>query len=140
MVKFFSRFVYSNVNLSTVIRSLSQTRIRTLADVGLKYLYINLQAYNQNRKNEVQPTSMYLELTTYCWRNCKDCYITPEERNDKRLISLENVLSIIEEAKSQGIIAFTFMGGEPISKQTIPMINKILDTHPSLLFFLLFKR
>jgi sulfatase maturation enzyme AslB (radical SAM superfamily) len=89
----------------------------------------------QNKKGLILPTTMHIEVSTYCPKDCLKCYIPEEERRNPQIMTLNIANSAIELGKSLGIRNYNLIGGEPLYKRNLSLINKILETHPSLSFY-----
>jgi len=118
------------IHLSYIKDCLRDVRLGALANAGVSYLIHEYNVWKNNSNGVIKPTTLYMELTTKCPRECKDCYISVEDRLDPEIISIENVDKIMQNCETQGIRVYTLLGGEPMMKETLPIIKYLLHKHP----------
>jgi hypothetical protein len=108
----------------------------TLAGRFLKhYLTSEWELFRQARQGVLSPTMLELELTTYCERNCMDCYIPREERKDDTVIKEEVAQNAIDRARYEGIHMITMLGGESLQTRTVNLIDSLLAENPDMVFY-----
>lgn len=76
---------------------------------------IKLGERNLKRWRQLQiPVAPYFELTPRCTLDCKMCYVhlTPEQMGERRELSTEQWLQIIDEAVEAGMLFVVLTGGE----------------------------
>jgi radical SAM protein with 4Fe4S-binding SPASM domain len=75
------------------------------------------------------PLSFWLEVTSRCNNNCRQCYANLSERDRgamEKEISLEEIKKIVDEAVSMGCIGALMTGGEPLLRKDFPEIYRYL--------------
>jgi|MDTC01.3.fsa_nt_gb sulfatase maturation enzyme AslB (radical SAM superfamily) len=121
-------------NPGLISRTLREVRLGAAISLTLNYVAQEYSIYKQNKDNRISPTLIQLELTTYCPWRCKGCYMPVEERKDKKVIDLETAHKAVQKGISWGIRNFNLIGGETISRDTVPVIESLITEYPSLSF------
>jgi len=121
-------------DLRMVLRALTSVRIGVLSRNLGNYALHEHDVWSQNKRGKIFPTLLYLELTTYCSRNCRGCYIPQEERDDNTMMTRETAHNAIKNGASLGVKFYNFLGGEPVAENTVPLMEEIVGSYPSLTF------
>ncbi len=74
-------------------------------------------------KREPSPLKLGWHLTSECSADCKYCYL--ERRTNLKLLPLERVVSLIEEAADIGVAQIDILGGDVL---LYPHLKQVLDT------------
>jgi radical SAM protein with 4Fe4S-binding SPASM domain len=80
-------------------------------------------------QNNRAPLSFWLEVTSRCNNNCRQCYANLSEKDQaamKKEISLEEIKKIVDEAVSMGCMGAIMTGGEPLLRKDFPDIYRYL--------------
>ena len=85
---------------------------------------------------KIKPDIFGIELSTFCPWDCSDCYVPKEMRRDKTIIKEDLLLSALRQVRQVGIRLCGFMGGEPIRKETVPLIYKAASQNSDLTFII----
>ena len=127
--------IAKSIPLSLVARGLRDVKLSSLAILGHTYLHHEREVARQNKNGTLSPTSLNLELTSFCPYRCDGCYIPIDERRKKDIIDPRLAHSIVQEAVDMGIRVINLYGGEPLQQETIGLIEDIVRTHPTTSFF-----
>jgi len=122
------------ITTGLVARLMQEIKASTLTLTLANFLNQERQFIKQIRTKEKKPTAAHLELTSYCHGGCNDCYIPLEERADPSVMSQETLEASFDFTKSFGIRLYDFIGGEPLTDSTIPLIRSSVMEHPLLIF------
>jgi sulfatase maturation enzyme AslB (radical SAM superfamily) len=125
----FAKSIMAHSNPRIVRRAFKDVKLLTLG--AFTYIYVAQQwsIYCQNERGVINPTSMHLELTTYCPKRCADCYISVEDRREKSVIDLDTAHKAVAKAKSLGIRIVNFIGGEAMNNETLPIMSALAEKH-----------
>lgn len=118
-----------------VSRTIKNVRPLTIAKFVSNYAFQHHQFHVQNRTGEMRPTFMHLEITTYCQKKCKGCYVPPEERRQKDVMDIGTARKAVAFGRKIGVRIYNFMGGETVSRPTLPLIETIVRENPWLSFY-----
>ena len=106
----------SRGTLSTVIRTLRlYKRNRSLKPLGSIWTH----AY---RKAAGKPSTFHITiaLTHRCMLNCVHCYAGGRRTEGEKELSTEEVKSVLDQARSMGVLQLMFSGGEPLLREDLP--------------------
>ena len=78
------------------------------------------------------PTSVYISVTNKCRYDCWHC--SSRYRTDKELTT-EEITKMIKDFQDMGVSVFGFTGGEPLLRQDIPEIIRLVDDRSSTVLF-----
>lgn len=81
------------------------------------------------------PSTLAIEITDSCGRRCAGCYHGRTAKQGERTVSSEFLRRIVDEARKNSIAFIGLIGGEPISGQTLPLIQDALKTNPRASFY-----
>ena len=127
--------ILSSVNFRMAKRTLKNVKLRTIGSFARVYALQHIDIAKQRRDGRLKPTSMHVETTTYCTRPCNGCYIPLEERNDRRVMELDTARSAVRMGKKAGIRVYNFIGGEPMTEATLPLVDTIVRENPDVSFY-----
>lgn len=114
-----------------IVKLASNVDARDLAIYGL-----SASKYSRaNRRSDWTPISLSIEVTYWCNRRCKGCYIPDEIKRNEPVIEEELLESIVKQTKENEIPFVGFAGGEPLSKKSGKEIYKTLEKNPLTPFF-----
>jgi sulfatase maturation enzyme AslB (radical SAM superfamily) len=131
----FAKEAASHLNLDLALRTLRDVRMAPTLTFLFNYLAQEYEVQRQEHLGIIIPTAMDLEISTYCPRRCKGCYVPLEERRDSAIISYDTAHLAIRKGVEMGMRNFNFIGGEPLRKETIPLIESIVNKYPLRNFF-----
>lgn len=125
----------SYINPGAAYRCIRNVRLASLSNFVKNYLVTNSQLGKAFNGSGPQPTFMHIEITPYCSKRCKDCYVPIEKRMDKRVMEEEKLKKAVSKGNDWHIKMFNFIGGEPVTEETIPLIRSVSDENPGLSFY-----
>ncbi|PIZ51665.1 hypothetical protein COY27_03035 [Candidatus Woesearchaeota archaeon CG_4_10_14_0_2_um_filter_33_13] len=131
----FAKDSSSRLNLGLAARSLRDVRLGALTTFLFNYLVQEYDVKRQEANGLVIPTAMDLEVSTFCPRRCRGCYVPVDERKDPSVISYGTASRAIGKGIDLGMRNFNFIGGEPLQNRTIALIERLVAEHPSRNFF-----
>jgi len=118
-----------------LVRGLRDVKLSSLAIFGYNYLKHEGEVARQNRVGTLSPTSLNLELTSFCPYRCRGCYVPIRERKEEEIIDPALAHKIVQEAVDLGVRVINLYGGEPLQSGTVGLIEDIVKTHPTVPFF-----
>ncbi|MCL6088987.1 MAG: radical SAM protein [Candidatus Marsarchaeota archaeon] len=127
--------ILNNLNHRIIRNALTRVNLPTLTKFMSVYLYQEAQIRRQNKEGVVKPTAMHLELTTFCPQRCKDCYLPITDRLEPEIMESETARKAMEAGRRAGMRVYTFIGGEPISAKTLPLVQMIVKDYPWATFY-----
>jgi MoaA/NifB/PqqE/SkfB family radical SAM enzyme len=119
------------MNYKTILRLASGIDTRDLSLYGLNYLQ---HAKPQNPR-VWNPQSLSIEVTYWCNRRCKGCYVQDDVKRDKTTISESLLSSIIDQAIDAKVPFIGFAGGEPLAPASKDLVFRAIERHPKKPFF-----
>lgn len=114
--------------------SFKDSSLYSVAIFGFNFASLSINRKLSRNKDYRSPNFLGLEITNYCTKNCKGCYVPEEMRKDKTIVDEKLLSSAIYQAKKLGIRDFGFFGGEPINEDTVPVALKATSENPFLGF------
>jgi len=126
---------FAPLNFRIASRAMKGVRFRTLCTFVKGYAFHHAHVKRERKKSQPTPTSMHLEVTTRCIRNCEGCYMLREDKKDGRVMELEIAREAILMGKEAGINVYTFVGGEPMTLATMPLVLTLVRENPDVIFF-----
>jgi len=132
------KFVKSLVNpfnLGFIIRAIGENSTRQIIHNFSNYASHEYQIYMQNLQGMLEPTTAYIELTTYCPRNCIDCYIPKSARKKKQFMSVDILDKAMTKTRALGINIYAILGGETLLPETVPLLRHLVENYPESTFF-----
>ena len=82
-------------------------------------------------KGTIVPPLMIFSITNKCNLNCAGCYSHAHKRDEKKMMSTEEIEKMMSEAEQIGISIVMIAGGEPFIRQDI---HDIVGKHPKIVF------
>jgi MoaA/NifB/PqqE/SkfB family radical SAM enzyme len=117
-----SSFITSHVNLAKLAwRAITEVSLKS--NIKAAWLYgikggIAIKAHRKRqKKGELYPPFIYIDLTNTCNLRCKGCWV--EKEGEVRNIPLEDIKTIIEHSKKNKSYFHTLLGGEPFMYKDI---------------------
>ena len=98
-------------------RVLKQVKLGTIMNFSRNYWKHHKVLEEQKSHGILKPTIMRLELTTL-------------EKNDPAIMKLDVAREAVKEGREMGIGRYEFVGGEPMIKKTLHVIETILEENP----------
>lgn len=83
-------------------------------DIKLREKNEYMERLSRKMFSRIAPISGQIDITHRCNLSCRHCYIVP---NDKRELSFEEVVPIIDKIYNAGVLALCFSGGEPLLRE-----------------------
>ncbi|MEM3374718.1 MAG: radical SAM protein [Candidatus Woesearchaeota archaeon] len=115
---------------------ISEIDPRDLLITGKNYLLHLFKTLYQEISGEWSPTTVGIEITYYCNRRCKGCYIENNIKKDREVMSAENLETIVLKLQKNGILFTGIVGGDPMQDFTIPTLKKVIQKYPFNSFFI----
>lgn len=69
-------------------------------------------------KKQITPARVYLDITNFCFLNCKHCYASACKASDREL-TLKELKNLVQQITGLGINNIIVSGGEPLSRNDI---------------------
>jgi len=114
-------------------RMVTETDPRLLAKIAYNFGFKGMRSvhlYKQRLKRGVHfPPFLFISIINSCQLRCQGCWVDVE--SPRKMISLEDMNRIINDAKKHGNSFFGLLGGEPFMH---PQILDILRAHPDCYF------
>ncbi len=120
-------FINANINILKLgWRALTEVSLKS--NIKAAWLYgvkggLAIRAHRaRQKKGELYPPFIYIDLTNTCNLRCKGCWV--EKEGEARTIPIEDVKTIIEHSKKNKSYFHTLLGGEPFMYRGIWEIFK----------------
>lgn len=114
-------------------RMLTETDPRLLWKIAYNFGYKGMRSVNLYKKRLRQgvhfPPFLFISIINSCQLRCQGCWVDVE--SPRKMIELEDMNRIINDAKKHGNSFFGLLGGEPFMH---PQILDILAAHPDCYF------
>ena len=133
-MKLYTKIWLEVLKNGSALRALKKTRLRPLFSTAKNYFWQLHQISKQNEGPTRHPTSIHLEITTYCPRNCQGCYVPQSERSDKRIMDVDTAREVMRIGRKNSIRIYNLIGGEPLTKQTVPLIRTLAKENKEFIF------
>lgn len=127
---------HMKVKGSLVYRTLRNVRWASLGILGINYIHHQHKLAKQDKRRALNPTGIHLEVTTECKMKCHDCYVDPGERQQEDAMSSETARKTIGLGRRLGIRTYNIMGGETMTRKTVPLLETITKENPLTSFFI----
>ncbi len=127
--------VFKDLNVGKVANALAHVNPVTLAKFVSTYVYHEWQIDRQNKKGIVAPTQMHIELTTFCPKRCEGCYIPLTDKLDPQVMSKKTAREAVRRGLAAKIRIYHLLGGEPVSENTLPLIQMLVESYPWAAFY-----
>ena len=114
--------------------SMKNISLYSSAIFGANYTYRGINRKLSQYRGNANPDVLGIEVTSYCPRRCRGCYVPEQIKNDIGVIDESLLLSAISQAKKLRIRNFGFLGGEPMNEYTIPITLTAASQNPFLSF------
>src|SRR5437762_14075442 len=114
-------------------RMLKETDKRLLWKLAFNFGYKGMRSVQKFKKRLKQgvhfPPFLFISIINSCQLRCQGCWVDVE--SPRKMISLEDMNRIINDAKRHGNSFFGLLGGEPFMH---PQLLDILRAHPDCYF------
>ncbi|MBB6048542.1 radical SAM protein [Armatimonas rosea] len=114
-------------------RMLTETDPKGLWKISYNCAYKGIRSVNLYKKRLKQgihfPPFLFISIINSCQLKCQGCWV--DVKSPRKMISLEDMNRIINDAKKHGNSLFGLLGGEPFLH---PQILQILAAHPDCYF------
>lgn len=114
-------------------RMLKETDRRVLWKIAYNFGYKGLrsvQLYKKRIKRGIQfPPFLFISIINSCQLRCQGCWV--DVKSPRKMLSLEDMNRLVNDAKQHGNSFFGILGGEPFLH---PQLLQILAAHPDCYF------
>lgn len=119
------------MNYKTILKLASGINARDFSLYGLNYL----QHVKPQSSRVWNPQSLSVEVTYWCSRRCKGCYVPDEIKRDKNTMEESLLNSIVDQAIGAKVPFIGFAGGEPLAPVAKDLVFRAIERHPGKPFF-----
>lgn len=127
--------IMAPLGMKLIGRTIKNVNPLAIVKFSSNYAYQHSQFHRQNRTGAMSPTFMHLEITTRCTKNCKGCYVPLNERRQEDVMDVGTARKAVAFGKKIGVRNYNFMGGETVTRATLPLIETIVRENPWLSFY-----
>lgn len=114
-------------------RMMTETDPRLLWKFSYNFGYKGMRSVNMYKKRLKQgihfPPFLFISIINSCQLRCQGCWVDVE--SPRKMITLEEMNKVINDAKKHGNSFFGILGGEPFMH---PQLIQILEAHPDCYF------
>ena len=122
-------------NYKLVKRTIVNVRPRAIFRPLINYVATEIRASINKKVGRNNIYVVSIEPSSFCERKCRGCYVSQNEKTDEKVIEVSTALNIVKNGRKWGVRMFNFIGGEPLSMKTTPVITKILQNNPLSMFY-----
>lgn len=114
-------------------RMLTEVDPRLLRKIGYNFGYkgvLSVEKYKRRLKQGIHfPPFLFISIINSCQLRCQGCWV--DVASPRKMITLDEMNAIINDAKKHGNSFFGILGGEPFMH---PQLLQILEAHPDCYF------